>query len=171
MGCRTTNRNKMNWIEQLALVQASLASIDESEVTDEVFAMDNIDKMEEGAMRVYDEVDLRVEHVFSPGLYTRILFIPKNVFATSKIHKTTHPFVVMEGRLLVYNSLNAKKHAEDLSGPYFGITKPNTRRAVLALENTVLITFHSTEKTSVEEIEKDIIRPYTNHRLRKGIKS
>ena len=161
----------MNWIEQLALAQASLSSIEELATTDEVFAMDNIDKMEEGALRVYDEVDLRVEHVFSPGLYTRILFIPKNVFATSKIHKTTHPFVVMEGRMLVYNSLKAEKHAEDLMAPYFGITKPNTRRAVLALENTVLITFHSTEKTTVEEVEKDIIRPYTNTRIRKGIQS
>lgn len=167
MGRRTTYRNKMNWIEQLALAQAAITDKTEISTRDEVFAMEHIDKMEEGAVRLCDEVDLRTEHVFTPKLYTRIIFMPAGTFATSKIHKTTHPFVVMEGKCLVYNALKPNKPAEEIKAPYFGVTKPGARRAIMVLEDTVWITFHSTEKTTVEEVEEEIIKKHVNTRIHK----
>ena len=156
----------MEWLTLIALAKAEAEKkVEELSVRDEAFAMEYMDQMEEGALRHCEEVTCRTEHVFTPKLYTRIIFMPRGTFITSKIHKTTHPFVVMEGKCLVYNTLKPKQPAEEVKAPYFGVTKPGTRRAIMVLEDTVWITFHSTEKTTVEEVEKEIIKKHLNLRI------
>lgn len=84
-------------------------------------------------------IDFPNEHAFVPGVYCRMMFLPANTINTSKIHKVENFFFLASGHLLVRDS-----HGEvhQVIGPHLGITKPGTKRAVLALKDSVLLTFH-----------------------------
>jgi hypothetical protein len=103
------------------------------------------------------QAEMPVTHVFTPGLYTRTILMRKGIILTSKIHKTEHPFVIVKGSATVVDSHGNR---ELLVAPHMGITKPGTHRALLIHEDCIWVTFHPTNKTSVEEIERDIIEPH-----------
>lgn len=97
--------------------------------------------------------DITTIHQFTPGLYTRQVLMPKGTLLTTKIHKTEHPFVVTQGVCTVWND----GVMETIVAPHFGVTKPGTRRAIYIHEDTVWTTFHATDKTTPEEVEKEVI--------------
>jgi len=101
-----------------------------------------------------------LKHVFTPGLYTRTIFMPANLFVTSMIHRTEHPFMVSKGVCLVY--IEGKNEWKKISAPYLGITKAGTRRLLMILEDTIWSTFHPTNLTDVEAIEREIALDYQN---------
>ena len=103
------------------------------------------------------QVKMGLTHVFTPGLYVRTILMPKGTVLTSKIHKTEHPFMITKGAATV---VDAQGNKELLVAPYMGITKPGTRRALYIHEDCIWSTFHATEKTTVAEIERDIIEPH-----------
>ncbi len=101
--------------------------------------------------------DCRVEHRFTPDLYSRTIYMPKGLLCTSKIHRTEHQYVVSKGHLKVWID---GKGWEEISAPYIGITKPGARRALWIMEDTIWTTFHPTCLTDVAMIEKEIIEPH-----------
>lgn len=103
------------------------------------------------------QVILPLQHDFTPGLYRRTVFIPKGTIITSKIHATTHPFVITKGKILVWS---AEAGTLLLIAPYHGITQAGTRRVLEALEDVLWTTYHVTDKTDLDEIERDIIFPH-----------
>jgi hypothetical protein len=102
--------------------------------------------------------DLPVTHRFTPGMYAREIFMPKGSLVVSKIHKTEHPFVVITGHAAVWDAENG---VQQLRGGQVGITKPGTRRVLFIHEDCRWITFHATDKLDVDEIEAEIIEPYS----------
>jgi hypothetical protein len=116
-----------------------------------------VDEIEKGIFEGGQPVEMPVKHHFTPGMYCREIFIPAGTVLTSKIHKTEHPFVVSLGRINVIMEDNG---VEEIVAPHFGITKPNTRRVLYAVEDTVWTTFHTTNvvpaDNSKEEIEKAV---------------
>ena len=97
-----------------------------------------------------------LEHRFTPGLYSRTIFMPKGLICTSKIHRTEHQFVVSKGVLKVWMGGGWQL----IKAPYIGITKPGARRALMILEDTIWTTFHPTTLTDLDEIEKALIEPH-----------
>ncbi len=96
-----------------------------------------------------------VECRFTPGLMTRKIFMAAGSRHLSKVHKTHHQFFVMQGACLV------SENGGDpilLTAPYHGETKPGTWRELFILMDCVWITAHPTDKTTVEEVEADIIQ-------------
>lgn len=120
-----------------------------------------IDELEAVMAANYPAVDCPLTHVFTEGLYAREIFLPAGSLATSKIHKTEHPFIVSKGKILV--SID-KGDWVQLEAPYMGVTKPGTRRVVYAIEDTVWTTFHANPDniTDLEEVEDKIIEKYDN---------
>lgn len=104
-------------------------------------------------------------HRFTPGLYTREIFMPAGTIITSKIHKTEHPFVVSKGRLWVLVEGGEWEHIE---APHTGITRPGTRRLLFVEEDTIWTTFHPTPLTDLDAIEAAIIEPHTNPLLERA---
>ncbi|HUT76403.1 MAG TPA: hypothetical protein VM285_01890 [Polyangia bacterium] len=102
---------------------------------------------------------LRLTHRFTPGLYTRECFIPAGTLVVTKIHKTEHPFAILQGHLSVYSEEGGAGYLE---GPYLGVTQPGTQRVIFAHTDSVWVTFHPTLKTDPAEIEADIIEPYVS---------
>ena len=97
-----------------------------------------------------------LEHFFSNGIYCRKILLPEGLLATGKIHKFEHPYVVLSGRIMVFTE---GEGAVEIKGPCFGISPAGTKRVVLALEDTVWITFHRTDVTDLTAVEEEIIAP------------
>lgn len=47
----------------------------------------------------------------------------------------------------------------DIEAPYTFVSEPGTKRAVLALEDTLWTTVHVTDETDLEKIEEYVIAP------------
>lgn len=101
------------------------------------------------------ETDAPTECVFTTGLMTRSIFMKAGSVHLSKIHSSEHQFVILQGAALV--SENGKPNVL-MVAPHHGITKPGTWRKLFIVMDSVWLTMHPTNKTTVEEVEADIIR-------------
>lgn len=104
-------------------------------------------------------VETPLIHRFTPGLYIREILMPAGSLVTSRIHRTTHPYVISKGVISVWTKEDGVQH---LRAPHTGITKPGTRRLLYAHEDTIWTTFHPTDETDVETIEAAILEPHLN---------
>jgi hypothetical protein len=66
--------------------------------------------------------------------------MPKGAIVISRVHKTTHPFVVTKGHAAV---MDEHGHVEQFKAPYSGITRPGARRVLFIHEDCVWTTFHA----------------------------
>ena len=94
-----------------------------------------------------------LKHHFGDGLYIREMLAPKGMLNVSKLHKTTHPYFILEGEF----SVQTEDGLVRIKAPYFGITKAGTKRVVFFHENTRWITVHATNETDLEKIEDELI--------------
>ena len=106
-------------------------------------------------------------HTFTPGLYGRRFTMPAGTLLTSKIHNSEHQFVILSGCVSVWTKEDG---CIDLVAPHNGITKPGTRRLIIAHTDTVWMTFHATDETDLELIEEKIIMKHSNPYLEGGVK-
>lgn len=97
-----------------------------------------------------------LKHRFAEGCYVREIFIPKGSVLTGKIHRHAHPNFLMSGEVIVYTEGGGREH---LKAPLTMISPPGTKRAVLALEDTVWVTVHVTDETDLKKIEDYVIAP------------
>lgn len=86
-----------------------------------------------------EPIEFPLTHVFIPGFYIRQIFMPSGSKLTSQIHKTRHPYVISQGKLIIYN----KGEAVELVAPITGITNPGTRRILWIISDTIFTTFHA----------------------------
>ena len=115
---------------------------------------DRVDELESDLAKM-EQFHFPVQDVFTPGLYTRIITMPKGSFLTSEIHKTEHPFLIMKGKVEVANVETGEVVIYE--APHVGITKPYTRRVLNVIEDTVWATSHVTKETDVEKIGDKIL--------------
>ena len=94
-----------------------------------------------------------VKHTFAGGCYIREIYNPANELIITKIHKKEHPFFLMKGEM----SILTEEGIQNIKAPYQGVTKPGTKRAIYTHEECVFITVHSTENTSIEEVEEEVV--------------
>lgn len=131
---------------------------------------EKIDKLEASMLANGNLVDCPLMHRFTPGLYTREIFMPAGSVVTSRIHKTKHQFILLEGVVSVFSDNDGEQLLE---APYVGITLPNTRRVLYIHEDARWITAHPVDvtpenetpeayKEAVEKVENLIIEPYVN---------
>lgn len=120
----------------------------------------------EAAMVGMPPAEMPVIHRFVPGLYIREITIPKNTIVTSKEHRTEHVFVISSGEIMVSSE---NEGSVIYKAPYTGITRPGTKRALFALEDTIWTTFHVTNETDVEKIADAILKPCKNPLLDPGM--
>lgn len=130
-------------------------------------------------MSKVEQIQCKVTHLFTKGLYTRRIHMPAKTtnskgeevetIVLSKIHGTQHPYFITKGRVAVYNKVD--DFLGILTPGFIDITVPGTRRLLHVIENTEWTTCHplpyitgeenfwsDEEKAKlVERIEKDII--------------
>lgn len=96
-----------------------------------------------------------VTHHFAPGLYAREMRIPAGVTVVGKMHRHAHLATVSKGRIVVVS----EHGRQELCAGMTFVSTPGVKRAAHALEDTIFITYHPTEKTDLAEIEADVIVP------------
>lgn len=102
-----------------------------------------------------DNIYCPLKHSFGEGIYMREIFIPAGMVLTGKIHKYDHPYVILEGELIVATE-DGVVHIE---APYSGISPAGVKRAAHVIQDTRWITFHKNESNTqdLDELEKAII--------------
>ena len=83
-----------------------------------------------------------LKHIFGDNIYIREITMPPGQLITSKIHKFTHPYFVMKGKV----SVVTEDGVIHIQAPYWGVTKAGTKRVLYIHEETVWITVHSNPK-------------------------
>ncbi len=109
-----------------------------------------IEKIESGEMV---EQECPVIHRFSPGLYLREILMPKGTRIIGKIHATEHFNVVLTGSCTVITA----EGREEITAPHTFISKAGVQKVVIVHEDCQWQTLHVTDKTDLDEIEKDVI--------------
>lgn len=95
-----------------------------------------------------------VTHHFAPHSYGREMFLPAGLVVVGKIHRHAHISVISKGRVQVFTEHDG---VQELSAPCTFVSHPGTKRVVHVLEDTVWTTVHVTDKTDIEDIEREIV--------------
>ena len=109
-------------------------------------------------MKDLPQVECPVIHRFSPGCYLREIFMPANTVVIGKIHATEHFNIVISGSAVVTH-LNDKGEFVRVNlkaGDTF-ISQAHVQKIVEVIEDCTWQTIHVTDKTDLDEIEKDVI--------------
>jgi len=127
---------------------------------------------EKSAMERIDEAELwmansgmqlancPVTHRFTPGLYSREIFMPAGSLIVSKIHLTEHQYVVSWGKVSVWTD---EDDEVEIEAPCHGITKAGTRRVLFCHTDVLWTTFHpNPDNENLEQIEDRIIQKHDN---------
>lgn len=107
----------------------------------------------EAEMKLLPQVDLRVEHDFSYGVYSRTLYIPKGVALTGQIHKYENFNILVKGKM----SVSIDGQMQQIEAPFKVVSPPGTKRIAWALEDSIWMTIHGTHETNLDIIEKTFI--------------
>lgn len=94
---------------------------------------------------------IRTEHYFADGMYARTLFRPKGTLIIGKVHKREHFYIVAKGCVQIGRNVHP-------AGTVI-VSSPGTKRAVLALEDSLCMTIHRTKKRNLDKIEAQLIEP------------
>ena len=109
---------------------------------DKVFAAEAI-------MREMPQVELKVIHHFSKGVYARELHIPAGVILTGEIHKFKNLNILSKGRIQVLTEDGMK----EIEAPFTVVSPAGTKRIARALTDCIWTTIHGTDETDLDKIE------------------
>lgn len=121
-----------------------------------ITAPDNRVQRLQTEMAKLPQAQLETRHYFADGMYCREIPRPKHTVIVGKIHKREHFYMVISGSVAVYQDSGEPKV---LHAPAILISKPGTKRAVVALTDAVCCTVHRTENTDLDLIEAELIEP------------
>ena len=107
----------------------------------------------EAAMKQLPQVELKVIHHFSKGVYARELHIPAGVTLVGEIHKFENLNILSQGTMIV----TTEEGMREVSAPFTVVSPPGTKRAAHTLTNCIWTTIHGTDETNVDEIEHHFI--------------
>ena len=111
------------------------------------------------ALRELPQAELPTNHYFADGMYCRVVERAAGVLIVGKVHKREHFYMVVKGSVAVVQDGAERKV---YTAPAVIVSKVGTKRAVLALEDSVCLTVHRTDKMDLAEIEAELIEPATD---------
>ena len=123
-----------------------------------------LEKIELGELMAQD---CTVTHRFTPGCYLREILMPKGTRIIGKIHATEHFNILLTGRVTVLTA----EGVEEITAPHTFISKAGVQKVVYIHEDCIWQTVHVTDKTDLEEIEKEVICEDYDHLLIDGLLS
>ena len=115
-----------------------------------------------GTVEAVDPAAFPLEHRFTPGAYTRTILIRGPVLLASRVHLTTHPFIISRGEALVWSPEHG---VQALMAHHVGITTPGTLRLLYVPVEVVWTTFHATTETDPEKIKESFTANPLTYRL------
>lgn len=113
-----------------------------------------IERLQHEMMKM-PQAELQTEHYFSGGMYCRKLMRPAGTLIVGKVHKKDHFFLCAKGQIIAWS----EKGMVTLNEGDVIASKAGTKRVTLAVTDAIGITFHKTNKTNLDKIEKELIEP------------
>ena len=104
-------------------------------------------------MKDFPQVDCPVRHHFAPGCYIREIFMPKDSYVIGKIHATEHFNIILKGCVTVITAEGSNQYF----APSTFVSEGGVQKVVYMHEDCIWQTVHVTDKTDIEEIEKEVI--------------
>ncbi len=101
------------------------------------------------------QAELPIAHHFAKGVYAREMTMRAGELVIGKIHRLQHLSIISQGDVAVATEFGIRRYR----APFTFVSEPGAKRVIYAHEDTVWTTIHVTDKTDVNEIEKDIIAP------------
>ena len=115
---------------------------------------ESIDRLQ-SAMVTMPQVELQTEHFFVPGMYCRRVFRPAGTLIVGKVHKHPHFFLCAKGEIIAWTEKGMRKlQAGDVVE-----CQPGTKRVTLAMQDSIGVTIHKTEKTDLDDLEAELVEP------------
>lgn len=133
-------------------------TVDIQKVSRKQEGIDTLEKL------MLDELPPAIEeltHTFTPGLYCRKWQAKAGTLWVSRIHKTEHQFVVLEGAASVWVDGNEFYY----EAPHHGVTKPGTRRILYIWEDIIWMTFHANPDDLNEDEIVELITEVHDNKL------
>ncbi len=96
---------------------------------------------------------LTTEHFFSPGIYTRILHIPKGCLLTGKIHKEPILNIMIKGEISVLLGGEIVR----IKAPFICVSPAGSKKIGYAHEDTIWVGCHGTDDFDLVKIEKRFV--------------
>ena len=118
----------------------------------ELVQVNKVEKLQ-SAMLKMPQVELPTFHFFADGMYARVVKRPAGTLIVGKVHKKEHFYIITKGKIRVANEQGSTIYE---SGDVI-VSKPGTKRAVLALEDSVCMTVHRCNETDLEKIEEELV--------------
>lgn len=109
-----------------------------------------IQRLEE-AMREMTQLDLQTDHYFADGMYARVVARPAGAIIVGKVHKKEHFYIVAKGCVQIGRDIYK-------AGTVL-VSQPGTKRAVVALEDSICMTIHRSKKRNLDSLEKELVEP------------
>lgn len=101
----------------------------------------------EDAVAQLPPAECGLSHHFAPGVYMREMRVPAGVVATGAVHKTEHLTIIVGHCLLTTDD-----GVRTLEGHHTIKSKPGAKRAIYAIEDTVVTTIHPTDETDLDKL-------------------
>jgi|GEM_PF-919934 len=106
-------------------------------------------------LRKEEQVNMPLRHMFAPGIYVRMIYMPKGTFVIGHEHKTVHFNMVLAGRATVMmNGVEAEIKAPDMF-----ISGAGVQKVLTIHENMLWATVHAnpTNETDIATLERGLI--------------
>ena len=100
-----------------------------------------------------EPADCQTEHHFFPGMYVREFSMPKDSVVVGAMHRYEHPLLLVKGKLTIWTD----RGVETIEAPHMGRSWPGCKRVLYAHEDSVLLSFHQTDLTDLDELRKELI--------------
>ena len=97
--------------------------------------------------------DCPVKHRFAKGCYLREILMPAGTRIIGKIHATEHFNILLTGKVTVITA----EGSEYIEAPFTFVSKAGVQKVVIIHEDCLWQTLHVTDKTELDEIEKEVI--------------
>lgn len=107
----------------------------------------------ESIMKTMEQLELKTEHFFSPGIYTRILHIPKGCMLTGKIHKEPILNIMIKGDISVLIGNEIKR----ILAPFIIVSPAGSKKIGYAHEDTIWIGCHGTDEIDIHKIQERFV--------------
>lgn len=107
----------------------------------------------EALMKLQEQVECKVIHHFSKGVYARELHIPAGTILTGEIHKFENLNILSKGKIQVLIS----DIIQEVEAPFTVVSPPGTKRIARALTDCVWTTIHGTNEIDLNIIERTFI--------------
>jgi hypothetical protein len=121
-----------------------------SDLTDVTDIRQRVERLQ-GVIEQAPQVECRLKHYFAPGVYVREMTVPAGVVATGAVHKTEHMTIVVGHCLLTTDD-----GARELRGHQTLVSKPGIKRAIVAIEETIVTTIHPTTTTDLDALVEEL---------------